>query len=136
MATTEPLLSPTRYIQIEGTNVAAAVETIYDAKAALKELRQKKKELNWHKRWLLRRRKTAEARRARAARSKPRKRNWRAKLRAIVDATTAIPRFFTRTNASMDIAKMERECKRIDEMLLSIDSVIIQVEAKLIELSS
>jgi hypothetical protein len=115
MGTTEPLLCSTRYIQIEGTNVAAAVETIYDAKAALKELRQKKKELNWHKRWLLRRRKAAEARRARAARSKPRKRNWRTKLRSIVDATTAIPRFFTRTNAGMDIAKIERECKTIDE---------------------
>jgi hypothetical protein len=136
MATTEPLLSQTRYIRIEGTNVAAAVETIYDAKAALKELRQKKKELNWHRRWLVRRRKAAEARRARAARLRPRKRNWRAKLRSIADATTAVPRFFIQTNAALDIAKIERECKRIDETLLSIDSVIIQVEAKILKLSS
>ena len=47
-------LSATRYVKIEGTNVSAAVNTAAEAKHAIKEVRQKKRELVHIKRGLVR----------------------------------------------------------------------------------
>jgi len=121
-----------RYVTFEGTSVVLAPRSTDEAKKALKELRHKKKEFAWVKRTLLRQKKAAEARAARATRKKARKKTWWTRLRRLFDMLTAVPRLFTRARANIDIVDIERECKRIDEIQHNIDSAILQVEGKLL----
>lgn len=124
--------TPTRYVTIEGTTVMVSPASADEAKAALKELRHKKKELAWHKRTLLRDKKAAEARIARASGPKRRKKGFFAGLQSVFGAVTALPRLVSRANANADIGKLERDCALIDETLHHIDSAIIQVQGKLL----
>src|SRR5262245_11578092 len=126
-------LTASRYVTLEGTTVVLAPRSADEAKKALKELRHKKKEFAWVKRSLLRQKKAAEARAARATRRKARKKTWRTRLRSLVDMLTAVPRLFTRTRANIDMADIERECRKIDEIQHNIDSAILQVERKLLQ---
>lgn len=128
-------LAETRFVSFEGTTVMVAPKSAAEAKAALKELRHKKKELTWHKRTLSRQRKAAELRKTQASRGKSRPRGIFARLRAWLDTLTAVPRYFTRAGANVDLAAIERESRQIDEILHNIDSAIIQVEGKLLHLS-
>src|SRR5262245_2909822 len=52
-------LAPMRYTKIEGTAVAVSVKSAAEAKAAVKELRHKKRELKFLRSALLRRQRTA-----------------------------------------------------------------------------
>ncbi len=127
--------APTRYVTIEGTTVMVAPASANEAKAAIKELRHKKKELTWLRRTLVRQRKAAEARKDRASRAKTRKRGLAARLRAALDVITAVPRLFSRTAANVDIGKLEREIQGIDETMHNIDSAMIQVQGKLLHMT-
>ena len=125
-------LAASRYVTFEGTSVVLAPRSAEEAKKALKELRHKKREFAWIKRSLLRQKKAAEARALRATRRKARRKTWLTRLRSLVHALTAIPRLFTRVRANIDVADIDRECRRIDEIQHNIDSAILQVEAKLL----
>lgn len=62
-------LAPMRYTRIEGTAVAVSVTSAAEAKAALKELRHKRRELKFLRSALLRRQKVARARQAKPKRT-------------------------------------------------------------------
>jgi len=125
-------LAASRYVTFERTSVVLAPRSAEEAKKALKELRHKKREFAWVKRSLLRQKKAAEARAARATRRKLRKKTWLTRLRHLVNLMTAVPRLFTRMRANIDVADIDRECRKIDEIQHNIDSAILQVEAKLL----
>jgi hypothetical protein len=125
-------LAALRYVTFEGTSVVLAPKSADEAKKALKELRHKKKEFAWVKRSLLRQKKAAEARAARATRRKARKKTWVTRLRSMIDMLTAIPRLFTRVRANIDVVDIDRECRKIDEIQHNIDSAILQVEGRLL----
>src|SRR5262249_19232489 len=124
-------LAASRYVTFEGTSVVLAPRSAEEAKKALKELRHKKREFPWIKRSLLRQKKAAEARALRATRA--RRKTWLTRLRSLVHALTAIPRLFTRVRANIDVADIDRECRRIDDIQHNIDSAILQVEGKMLE---
>ena len=125
-------LASSRYVKIEGTTVVLAPRSAEEAKKALKELRHKKREFAWVKRSLLRQKKAAEARALRATRRKSRKKSWLMRLRGLIDVLTAVPRLFTRVRANLNVADIERECLKIDEVQHNLDSAILQVEARLL----
>lgn len=127
--------APTRHVTFQGTTVMVAPASAVEAKAAIKELRHKKKELSWLRRSLLRQLKAAESRKARASRAKTRKKGVVARLRAAIDVITAVPRLFTRTSANVDIGKLGRDIQSIDETLHNIDSAVIQVQGRLLHLT-
>ena len=64
-------LAPMRYTKIEGTAVAVSVTSAAQAKAALKELRHKKRELKFLRTALVRRQRAARTKQSSA--SKPRR---------------------------------------------------------------
>src|SRR5262249_42838529 len=125
-------LAASQYVTFEGTSVILAPRSAEEAKKALKELRHKKREFAWIKRSLLRQKKAAEARALRATKRKARKKTWITRLRGMLNMVTAIPRLFTRVRANIDVADIDRECRRIDEIQHNIDSAILQVEGKLL----
>ena len=126
-------LAPMRYTRIEGTAVEVSVKSAAEAKAAVKELRHKKRELKFLKSALLRR--------ERALRPKPGRREKRARSlfwRAVDALGGMIGSLIERLTVSRaerrarDPAEIERELDRLDETLHNIEGCILQLQGKLL----
>ncbi|HWB46547.1 MAG TPA: hypothetical protein VG900_13980 [Hyphomicrobiaceae bacterium] len=127
-------LAPMRYTRIEGTAVAVSVTSAVEAKAALKELRHKKRELKFLKSALLRRQKVARARQ-----SKPKRASswlWRALmgLGGAVGSLMEVATVPRETRRALDPQHIELELRRIDETVHNIDGCVLQLEGKLLTL--
>jgi len=126
-------LAPMRFTRIEGTTVSVSVTSAEEAKAALKELRHKKRELKFLRGALLKQKRAMRPRRA-ARKAKPKSGfgvfldDMRWGLSAMVEqATGSSPPARRRTPAEID-----REIKRTDEVLHNIEGCILQLEGKLL----
>lgn len=129
-------LAPMRYAKIEGTAVAVSVRSAAEAKAAVKELRHKKREFKFLR--------AALARRLRAARPKQGARRSRAEtsvlsqglaglgslLAGLVEVAT-VPRAERRAS---NPAEIERELHQLDETLHNIEGCILQLQGRLLTL--
>jgi hypothetical protein len=128
-------LAPMRYTKIDGTAVAVTVTSAVEAKAALKELRHKQRELKFL-RGALRRRQRA-ARPPQAAKGR-RAVSWLRRLgRGLWWAVTSLFEVATVSRAerrARDPAEIVRELQRIDETLHNIEGCILQLQGKLLTL--
>jgi hypothetical protein len=129
-------LAPMRYTKIEGTAVAVSVKSATEAKAAVKELRHKKRELKFLRAALVRRQRAV-----RPGQSGKRKRVEESLLiQALVGAGQLVGRLVEVTTVSRgerrarDPAEIEREVHRIDETLHNIEGCILQLQGKLLTL--
>lgn len=118
-----------RFGKIDGTQVAVRVNSAEEAKAAIRELRHKKKEVA-----LLKRRLVNELKRARAQADKREKEATRARKNSgIFSALVRLSRSFQNRGAHADIPRLERDLHHAEEILHNIDSCIIQLEGKLLK---
>ncbi len=128
-------LAPMRYTKIDGTAVAVSVKSATEAKAAVKELRHKKRELKFLR--------AALTRQQRALRPKQSSRRRRAEGASTVPKTMIdglggiIGGLFDHATASRegggrDLAEIEREIRRLDETLHNIEGCILQLQGKLL----
>jgi hypothetical protein len=126
-------LAPMRYTRIDGTAVAVSVKSAAEAKAAVKELRHRKRELKFLKSALLRRQ--------RAVRSKPAGRPKRARsvwwralgaTRRMLASLIELLTVSREERRARDPAEIERELLRIDETLHNIEGCILQLQGKLL----
>ena len=125
-------LAPMQFTKIEGTAVRVSVASAAEAKAALKELRHRKRELKFLRGALAKRQK---ARAARAKKAKAPKTglatfldDMRWGLSAIVDGGAqagAAPRQPTP-------AELAAELRHLDETLHNIEGCILQLQGKLL----
>jgi hypothetical protein len=129
-------LAPMRYTKIEGTAVAVSVTSAVEAKAALKELKHKQRELKFLRGALRRRLKNvrppAQTGKRKPAVSWPRRFGrgvWWA-FTALFEVAT-VPRAERRAR---NPAEMEQELHRIDETLHNIEGCILQLQGKLLTL--
>jgi hypothetical protein len=125
-------LAPMRYVKIDGTAVGVTVASATEAKAALKELRHKKREIKFLRGALLRRQK--------AARPEPSKRKrpasllrrlWRG-VRALAAALIDVATVSRSERQKRSPAEIERELEWTQEVLHNIDGCILQLEGKLL----
>lgn len=128
-------LSETRFVRIDGTNISAAVNSATEAKIAIKEIRQKKKEFAHIKRGLLRQKKDAERISSKARGKKGAKTGFFDSVRATVSRMASVAGAYSTAAAKMDLPRIEAECARTDEILHNLDSVMIQIEGKLLRFS-
>lgn len=128
-------LSETRYVKIDGTNVTASVNTAAEAKVAIKEVRQKKREYAHIKRGLLREKKAAERIVNAARRKKTAKPGFLSQLATTISKVAGIAGAYGPASATMDLPRLDLECARTDEILHNLDAVQIQIEGKLLRLS-
>jgi hypothetical protein len=128
-------LAPMRYTRIDGTAVAVSVKSATEAKAAVKELRHRKRELGFLRKALVRQQ--------RALRPKQTGRSGKAKppsglSRAVVHGLGGlIGGLFDHTAAfgevgGRSLAEIEREIRRLDETLHNIEGCILQLQGKLL----
>jgi hypothetical protein len=129
-------LAPMRYTKIEGTAVAVSVTSTAEAKAALKELRHKKRELKFLRTALVRRQKAARTKQN-AGTSKPR-RSWLRRFFAGVGWLIAwlfeVATVARAERRARDPAEIERELQRIDETLHNIEGCTLQLQGKMLTL--
>ena len=125
-------LAPMRYVKIDGTAVGVTVASATEAKAALKELRHKKREIKFLRGALLRRQK--------AARPEPGKRKrpasllrrlWRG-VRALAAALIDVATVSRSERKKRSPAEIERELEWTEEVLHNIEGCILQLEGKLL----
>jgi hypothetical protein len=125
-------LAPMRYVKIDGTAVAVTVASASEAKAALKELRHKKREIKFLRGALLRRQK--------AARPEPGKRRrpgslfsrlWRG-LRWLTAALLDLATVSANERKKRSPAEIDRELRWTEEVLHNIEGCILQLEGKLL----
>jgi predicted nucleic acid-binding Zn-ribbon protein len=114
-------LAPMRYSKIDGTAVAVSVKSALEAKAAVKELRHKKRELKFLR--------AALSRRLQAVRPKPARRRSRMQSSLVEAATVA-----REERRARDPEEIEREMHNIDETLHNIEGCILQLQGKLLTL--
>lgn len=117
-----------RFARIEGTEVLVEVKSEKEAKAAIKELRHKKKELGLLKRRLAR--EEASARRAVSRAEAERERE--ARRRGLFATLRRVSRAFSKGPVVPDVDAIEKEVEKANEILHNIESCIIQLEGRLL----
>ena len=123
-------LSPSRYISIMGTEVHAAVNTAAEAKAAIKEIKQKKNEFGLKKRALAYQQKKAKEAADRAEGSPAQRRK--------TGVLAAVRRLFGKVQArapKRSLAELDSQIHDIDEILFNLDSCKVQIEGKLLHMN-
>lgn len=123
-------ISEARFVTIAGTEVLATPSSAADAKIALKELRQKKKEYALRRRALIAQQKAAKSAAERAEGGVQRKKNqtiWTALGRLVGKARSAKPR--------RALAEIEADIATVDEILFNLDSCVVQIEGRLLNMS-
>jgi hypothetical protein len=128
-------LAPMRFARIEGTAVSVTVVSAEEAKAALDELRQKKRELKFLRGALAKKRKAAGPKRTRKTRAKaPRSGvamfldDMRWGLSALIDQ----PGSPGQPGKPPTAAEIAAEIARLDETLHNIEGCILQLQGKLL----
>jgi hypothetical protein len=126
-------LAPMRFTKIDGTSVAVDVKSADQAKAALKELRHKKRELKFLRGALAKQHKATRPKRGQKA--KPDTGglglfldDLRWGLSAIVGAKPEAEK----DQRPLTLAEVEREMQSIDEILHNIDGCILQLQGRLL----
>jgi hypothetical protein len=130
-------LAPLRFTKIEGTTVAVNVASAAEAKAAVKELRHKKRELKFLRGALAKQHKAAKPKRTnkRTKKSKPDKGGFdtflddmRWGISSLLEAQPEVPQAPRKPTP----AEMERELRDLDTILHNIDGCILQLQGKLL----
>ena len=126
-------LAPMRYTKIEGTAVSVFVTSAAEAKAALKELRHRKRELKFLRSALARRQRAARTKQA-ATPMQSRSLIWRffRGLGWLIGWLFELATVSRAQRRARDPAEIDRELHRLDETLHNIEGCILQVQGKLI----
>lgn len=121
-------LSEARFVSIIGAEVLASPASAADAKMALKEIRQKKKEFALRRRALVSQQKAskAAAERADGATSRRKSGLFAALGRLIGRARAMRPR--------RELTEIEADLTQVDEILFNLDSCAVQIEGKLLRM--
>lgn len=128
-------LSATRYVKIDGTGVTAAVNTAAEAKHAIKEVRQKKRELAHIKRGLIRDKRAAERHADKSTRKRAAASGIIAKVRNAFGTIAALTGAYGKATAIMDLPRIEQQLAEADDILHNLDAVLVQLQGKLLHLS-
>ncbi len=128
-------LMPTTLVRIEGDIVRYNVNNLAEAKIALKELKLKKKEFGVLKREVVARQKEIRASYTHEVRNRGSMMRGGGGLGKFVRAIQTVSRDSKRAGLANDLAPLEQEKVRIERMVGAIDSLIIRLEAYILNLS-
>lgn len=126
-------LAPMRYTKIDGTAVSVQVASAAEAKAALKELRHKKRELKFLRVALVRRQR---ATRVKQNTSPKQSRSFLRRLFAgigwLIGSLFDLATLSRSERRARDPAEIERELHELEEMLHNIEGCILQLQGKML----
>ena len=128
-------LAPMRYTKIEGTAVEVSVTSATEAKAAVKELRQRKSEYRFLRKGLVQKQRAARPKRG-GTRSRTKQTSTLSK--AVDGLGGMIGGLFNHDMVSgaghggRALTEIEHEIRHIDELLHNIEGCILQLQGKLL----
>ena len=125
-------LAPMRFVKIEGTAVSVSVTSAEEAKAAVKELRHKKRELKFLRGALAKTQKAGRAKRVKAAKSKTGLQTFLDYMRWGISAIVEQGTGQTEAPKPPTQAAIAAEMHRLDETLHNIEGCILQLQGKLL----
>ena len=128
-------LAPMRYVKIDGTAVGVTVRSATEAKAALKELRHKKREIRFLRSALLRRQKAARPDQTKRKRSASLRVRLFRGLGRLIAGLLDLATVSRSERKQRSPAEIERELQWADEVLHNIEGCILQLEGKLLTLT-
>lgn len=117
-----------RFARIEGTEVRVDVKSEKEARAAIKELRHKKKELALLKRRIAKQELSARRTIERAEEAAARE----ARRRGVFATLRRVSRVFRKRDSLPDVDAIRVELDKTDEILHNLESCIIQLEGRLL----
>jgi hypothetical protein len=129
-------LTPTNYIQIEGTSLHINVHSLSEAKIALKELKLKKKEYGLWKRAVNEQQKGIRAAYTEQVRSRGSMMRGGGGFGKFVRAIQTMSRDSKRGRLAHDLSPLGSEKQYIEAMIRTIDSAILQVDAYILRNSA
>ena len=121
-------LTPMRFTTIEGTEVTVKVNSPKEGKAAIRELKHRKKDVGLHRRALLRLQRMAAKERVRVERAAQKRSRSRGFFAGLAKAMS----LFRSNKPLYDLDGIERELHLVDETLHNLDVCIVQIEGKLL----
>ncbi len=125
-------LASMRFTSIDGTAVAVTVTSAEEAKAALKELRHKKRELKFLRGALVRQQKTLRTKQSKGKRANSPFRKLMAGLRWMFSWLIDLLTLSRAERRARSPSEIEKELRRTDEILHNIEGCILQIEGKLL----
>ncbi len=117
-----------RFAKIDGTEVLVEVNSATEAKAAIKELRHKKKELALLKRRIAKQEGSARRTIERAEAADLRE----SRRRGLFATLRRVSRAFSKRTPLPDLDAIERDLEKTDEIIHNIESCIVQLEGRLL----
>ncbi|HEX5998400.1 MAG TPA: hypothetical protein VFZ16_03220 [Hyphomicrobiaceae bacterium] len=127
-------LAPMRFTKIDGTAVAVSVRSAAEAKAAVKELRHKKRELKFLRAALVRRLRSVRPKRSRRRVEQSALRQTLSGIGWLVGTLVDVATVSGEERRARNPDEMEREIHNIDETLHNIEGCILQLQGKLLTL--
>ncbi len=127
-------LAPMRFTKIDGTAVAVSVRSAAEAKAAVKELRHKKRELKFLRAALVRRLRSVRPKRSRRRVEQSALRQTLSGIGWLVSTLVEVATVSGEERRARNPDEMEREIHNIDETLHNIEGCILQLQGKLLTL--
>lgn len=121
-------LRPMKYAKIEGTEVMVQVNTPVEAKAAIKELRHRKKELGLLKKRLLRQQRDART----ALEKKDVAQTKKIKKGGLTGMATRLSRVLKSNTQAADLTTIDRDLRNLEQVAHNIESCILQIEGRLL----
>jgi hypothetical protein len=125
-------LATLRYAKIEGTAVSVRVTSAEEAKAAVKELRQRKRELKFLRSALAKQKKAARAKQKKGKTEKGGFATFVDDMRWGLSAMLEQNKKPAPAAKKRTLANVEAEMHHLDETLHNIDGCILQLEGKLL----
>ena len=119
-------------MNIEGVGVSVNATSLPEAKLALKELRLKKKEFGIQKKLILARQQEIRASYTEEVRTRGSIVRGGGGIGKFLRLVQTISRDSKRSRLAVDLAPLEREKQEVENMIHTIDRVILQVEAQLL----
>jgi hypothetical protein len=124
-------LAPLRFTKIEGTAVSVHVTSAEEAKTAVKELRQRKRELKFLRGGLAKQKKAAQAKRPRKAKAP------KSGFEMFVDDMrwgfgAMFEQGTPQAQKKPTLAEIEKEMRALDQVIHNIDGCILQLQGKLL----
>ncbi len=125
-------LANTSYVQIAGTTVNVNVNSLAEAKLALKELKLKKKEFGLQKRGVNERQKKIRASYTEEVRNRGSMIRGGGGVGKLFRVVQTISRDSKRAQLASELAPLEQEKQGIESIIRAIDSAILQVESHIL----
>jgi hypothetical protein len=127
-------LAPMRYTKIDGTAVSVQVASAVEAKAALKELRHKKRELKFLRVALVRRQRATRVKQQNTSPKQSRSflRRLFAGIGWLIGSLFDLATLSRSERRARDPAEIERELHELEEMLHNIEGCILQLQGKML----